>query len=92
MGKTFLENAKAAIVERFPKQKFCLFLTAGDGKEKPEIVTVKKTRTGHYSAVAVTNVNKIHWIAEEENRAKVLNETETRNNFKLQIYLFFCMG
>ena len=42
--------------------------------------------------MAVTNVNKIHWIAEEENRAKVLNETETRNNFKLQMYLFFCMG
>ena len=36
----FLENTKVAIIERFPKQKFRLFLTAGDGKEKPEIVTV----------------------------------------------------
>ena len=90
--RPFLENAKAAIIERFLKRKFRLFLTASDGKEKPEFVTVKKTRTGHYSAVAVTNVNKIHWIAEGKNRASVLNEMETHNNFKLQIYLFFCMG
>ena len=64
-----------------PRKGFRLFLTAGNGKEKPEILTVKKTKNGHYSVVAVTNVNKIHWIAEGENRAKVLNETESRNNF-----------
>ena len=37
-------------------------------------------------------LKKIHWIADGGNRAKVLNETESRNNFKLQMYLFFCMG
>ena len=90
--RLFLDNAKAAIIDHFPKPRFRLILTAGDGKKKPEILTVKKTRTGHYSAVAVTNVNKIHWIADGGNRAKVLNETETHNNYKLQMYLFFCMG
>ena len=88
--RPFLDDAKAAIV--MPRKGFRLFLTAGDGKDKPEFLTVKNTRNGYYSAVAVTNVNKIHWIAEGENRAKVLNETESRNNFKLQMYLFFCMG
>ena len=88
--RPFWGDAMAEIIERFPRPKFHLILTAGDGKKKPEILTVKRTRTGHYSAVAVTNVNKIHWITDGENREKVLNETETHNNYKLQMYTFSC--
>ena len=88
--RPFLDDAKAAIV--MPKKGFRLLLTADDGKDKPKFLTMKKTSNGYYSAVAVTNVNKIYWIAEGQNRATVLSETESRNNFKLQMYLFFCMG
>ena len=88
--RQFLDDAKAAVV--MPKKGFRLLLTADDGKDKPKFLTMKKTSNGYYSAVAVTNVNKICWIAEGQNRATVLSETESRNNFKLQMYLFFCMG
>ena len=86
----FLDDAKAAIV--MPKKGFRLLLTADDGKDKPKFLTMKKTSNGYYSAEAVTNVNKTCWIAEGQNRATVLSETESRNNFNFKCTCFSVWG
>ena len=83
--------AKEEIKQNFGVMPFRLQLNAGTDNTKPGFLTISGKRHGHYKATAVRDVTTSESIAERINVDCIFRETEEKQNYNLQMYLFFCL-
>ena len=83
--------AKEEILENFGVKQFRLELNSSIDNTKPEFLTKSGKRHGFYNAEAVRDVTTSESIAERLNVDCIFHETEEKQNYNLQMYLFFCL-
>ena len=84
--------AKEEILQNFDEEMpFRLELNASTDNTKPGFLTKSGKRHGHYNAAAVRDVTTSESILEQLNVDCIFRETEEKQNYNLQMYLFFCL-